>query len=129
MTKADVISIYPGKFQVAYFFLRLTAPSDKKWQQSSSSKLQRLLCEFAEKLILWVKNLMKSTSYCKICLTFKCVHCHREESSLKLVVIWLHYPETSGLVRFTRLITHLTSCEINNFCPEKLESSSDSKVS
>lgn len=49
---------------------------------------------------------------------FKCVHCQREESSLKLVVVWLHHPEGIGLVCFTGLINHLSGSEINSICPE-----------
>lgn len=80
------------------------------------------------KAYLWLKNLMKSTYYGEIYLMFKCVHCHREESSLKLVVVWLHYPDRIGLLCFTRLISHLSSCEII-FAQKCLLSSSDRKVS
>lgn len=71
---------------------------------------------------------MNSTYYCEIYLMLKCVHCHGEESSLKLVVVWLHYPDRIGLVCFTRLISQLSSCEII-FAQKCLLSSSDRKVS
>lgn len=71
------------------------------------------------KAYLWLKNLTKSTYYCILYLMFN-VFTNREESSLKLVIVWLLYPEIIVLLCFTRLINHLSSDEINKFCPKIL---------
>lgn len=66
--------------------------------------------------------------YYKIYLIFKCVHCHREESSLDLMAVWLHYPERMSLIYFTRLINRISSYKTSIFSQKCFLFSSEKKV-